>query len=219
MIEVFFDSKRDSIGMEVTCKSGVLSQEQAQELALEWRNEVLNVFRSHHHVTNGGASRPFVLVQLDHGLWDIGAGPKCAPRGIKCAAITDTLLHTSPVPLAAPRLDQYPTFFLIPTTFSSNMILELASDNPLHTLIRLPNSDSVIYRITSVQNLNHLGELQGWTTTLSVTGPASSSASKSKARRDVATIVWDHDGETVTMTDSGNTIASHLVFDFQERSQ
>ncbi|GAB1517179.1 Non-ribosomal peptide synthetase [Rhizoctonia solani] len=46
MIEVFFDSKRDSIGMEVTCKSGVLSQEQAQELALEWRNEVLNVFRS-----------------------------------------------------------------------------------------------------------------------------------------------------------------------------
>ncbi|KAF8744625.1 hypothetical protein RHS02_02395, partial [Rhizoctonia solani] len=99
------------------------------------------------------------------------------------------------------------------------MILELASDNPLHTLIRVPNSDSVIYRITSVQNLNHLGELQGWTTTLSVTGPASSSASKSKARRDVATIVWDHDGETVTMTDSGNTIASHLVFDFQERSQ
>jgi hypothetical protein len=99
------------------------------------------------------------------------------------------------------------------------MILELASDNPLHTLIRIPNSDSVIYRITSVQNLNHLSELQGWTTTLSVTDAIGSSVSKNKARRDVATIVWDHDGETVTMADSGGTIASHLVFDFQERSQ
>ncbi|CAE6433964.1 unnamed protein product [Rhizoctonia solani] len=99
------------------------------------------------------------------------------------------------------------------------MILELASDNPLHTLIRVPNTDTVIYRITSIQNVNHLSELQGWTTTLSVTGATSSSTSKSKTRRDVATIVWDHDGETVTMAESGNTIASHLVFDFQERSQ
>ncbi|CAE6419827.1 hypothetical protein ACGC1H_004833 [Rhizoctonia solani] len=99
------------------------------------------------------------------------------------------------------------------------MILELASDNPLHTLIRIPNSDNVLYRITSVQNLNHLSELQGWTTTLSVTGTASSSMAKSKARRDVAKIVWDHDGELVTMAESGNTIASHLVFDFQQRSQ
>jgi hypothetical protein len=46
MIEVFFDNKRDSIGMEVTCKSRVLSQEQAQELAMEWGNEVLDTFRS-----------------------------------------------------------------------------------------------------------------------------------------------------------------------------
>ncbi|KAH7340223.1 hypothetical protein B0J17DRAFT_650407 [Rhizoctonia solani] len=99
------------------------------------------------------------------------------------------------------------------------MILELASDNPLHTLIRIPNSDNVIYRITSVQNLNHLSELLGWTTTLSVTGAASSSMSKSKARRDIAKIVWDHDGEVVTMAESGSTITSHLVFDFQERSQ
>ena len=99
------------------------------------------------------------------------------------------------------------------------MILELASDNPLHTLIRIPNSDNVLYRITSVQNLNHLGELQGWTTTLSVTSAASSSMSKSKARRDVAKIVWDHEGEVITMSESGNTIASHLVFDFQQRSQ
>ncbi|KAJ1310441.1 hypothetical protein OPQ81_007174 [Rhizoctonia solani] len=99
------------------------------------------------------------------------------------------------------------------------MILELASDNPIHTLIRIPNSDNVLYRITSVQNLNHLSELLGWTTTLSVTGAASSSMSKSKARRDVAKIVWDHDGEVITMAESGNTITSHLVFDFQERSQ
>ncbi|CUA72231.1 hypothetical protein RSOLAG22IIIB_00896 [Rhizoctonia solani] len=99
------------------------------------------------------------------------------------------------------------------------MILELASDNPLHTLIRIPNSDNVLYRITSVQNLNHLSELQGWTTTLSVTGAASSSMAKSKARRDVAKIVWDHDGEVVTIAESGNTITSHLVFDFQQRSQ
>lgn len=99
------------------------------------------------------------------------------------------------------------------------MILELASDNPLHTLIRIPNSDNVLYRITSVQNLNHLGELLGWTTTLSVSSTASSSMSKSKARRDVAKIVWDHDGEVVTMVESGNTITSHLVFDFHERSQ
>ncbi|CAE7200854.1 unnamed protein product [Rhizoctonia solani] len=99
------------------------------------------------------------------------------------------------------------------------MILELASDNPLHTLIRIPNSDNVLYRITSVQNTNHLGELQGWTTTLSVTGSASSSMAKSKARRDVAKIVWDHEGEVVTMAESGDTITSHLVFDFQQRSQ
>ena len=46
MIEIFFDSKRDSIGMEVTCKSTVLSQDQAQELASEWGKDVLNVFRS-----------------------------------------------------------------------------------------------------------------------------------------------------------------------------
>lgn len=99
------------------------------------------------------------------------------------------------------------------------MILELASDNPLHTLIRIPDSDHVIYRITSAQNLNHLGDLLGWTTTLSVSGAASSSMSKSKARRDVAQIVWDHDGETITMSDSGSVISSHLVFDFQQRSQ
>ncbi|KAH7340224.1 hypothetical protein B0J17DRAFT_595170 [Rhizoctonia solani] len=46
MIEVFFDSTRDSIGMEVTCKSTVLSQDQAQELANEWGKEVLEAFRS-----------------------------------------------------------------------------------------------------------------------------------------------------------------------------
>ncbi|KAG8734468.1 Non-ribosomal peptide synthetase [Ceratobasidium sp. 423] len=46
MIEVFFDSKRDSIGMEVTCKSTVLSRDQARELANEWGQEVLNTFRS-----------------------------------------------------------------------------------------------------------------------------------------------------------------------------
>ncbi|CAE6419816.1 unnamed protein product [Rhizoctonia solani] len=46
MIEIFFDSKRDSIGMEVTCKSTVLSQDQAQELASEWGKDVLDVFRS-----------------------------------------------------------------------------------------------------------------------------------------------------------------------------
>lgn len=99
------------------------------------------------------------------------------------------------------------------------MILELASDNPLHTLIRIPNTDNVLYRITSVQNHNHLGDLLGWTTTLSVSGAASSSMSKSKSRRDVAKIVWDHDGETITMAESGTTITSHLVFDLQERSQ
>lgn len=99
------------------------------------------------------------------------------------------------------------------------MILELASDNPLHTLIRVPNTDHVLYRITSVQNHNHLGDLLGWTTTLAVSGSASSSMSKSKARRDVAKIVWDHDGETVTMAESGKTISSHLVFDLQARSQ
>ncbi|CAE6524666.1 unnamed protein product [Rhizoctonia solani] len=45
MIEVFFDSKRDSIGMEVACKSTVLSRGQARELANEWGQEVLNTFR------------------------------------------------------------------------------------------------------------------------------------------------------------------------------
>ncbi|KAG9090325.1 hypothetical protein FS749_000641 [Ceratobasidium sp. UAMH 11750] len=100
------------------------------------------------------------------------------------------------------------------------MILELASDNPLHTLIRIPSTDNVLYRITSVQNLNHLNDLLGWTTTLST--PLSSGASvssRSKARRDVATIVWDHDGETITFAESQTKISSHLVFDFQQRSQ
>ncbi|CUA72232.1 hypothetical protein RSOLAG22IIIB_00897 [Rhizoctonia solani] len=46
MVEIFFDSKRDSIGMEVTCKSTVLSQGQAQQLASEWGEDVLSVFRS-----------------------------------------------------------------------------------------------------------------------------------------------------------------------------
>ncbi|KAG8748725.1 hypothetical protein FRC10_000116 [Ceratobasidium sp. 414] len=100
------------------------------------------------------------------------------------------------------------------------MILELASDNPLHTLIRIPSTDNVLYRITSVQNLNHLNDLLGWTTTLST--PLSSGASVSsrgKTRRDVATIVWDHDGETVAFAESQTKISSHLVFDFQQRSQ
>ncbi|KAG8692205.1 hypothetical protein FRC08_009939 [Ceratobasidium sp. 394] len=100
------------------------------------------------------------------------------------------------------------------------MILELASDNPLHTLIRIPSTDNVLYRITSVQNLNHLNDLLGWTTTLST--PLSSGASvssRSKTRRDVATIVWDHDGETITFAESQTKISSHLVFDFQQRSQ
>ncbi|KAJ1310440.1 hypothetical protein OPQ81_007173 [Rhizoctonia solani] len=46
MIEVFFDSKRDSIGMEVTCKSTLMSPSRAQELAAEWGKEVLKAFHS-----------------------------------------------------------------------------------------------------------------------------------------------------------------------------
>ncbi|KAG9127507.1 hypothetical protein FRC07_012916 [Ceratobasidium sp. 392] len=100
------------------------------------------------------------------------------------------------------------------------MILELASDNPLHTLIRIPSTDNVLYRITSVQNLNHLNDLLGWTTTLSTPlSSGSSVSSKGKARRDVATIVWDHDGETIAFAESQTKISSHLVFDFQQRSQ
>ncbi|KAG8689644.1 hypothetical protein FRC12_002194 [Ceratobasidium sp. 428] len=100
------------------------------------------------------------------------------------------------------------------------MILELASDNPLHTLIRIPGTDNVLYRITSVQNLNHLNDLLGWTTTLSTPlSSGSSVSSKGKTRRDVATIVWDHDGETIAFAESQAKISSHLVFDFQQRSQ
>ncbi|QRW00164.1 hypothetical protein RhiJN_28182 [Ceratobasidium sp. AG-Ba] len=100
------------------------------------------------------------------------------------------------------------------------MILELASDNPLHTLIRIPGTDHVLYKITSVQNLNHLNDLLGWTTTLSTHASSGSSvSSKGKARRDVANIVWDHDGEVVSFTESPLKISSHLVFDFQQRSQ
>ena len=99
------------------------------------------------------------------------------------------------------------------------MILELASDNPLHTLIRLPGTDHVLYRISSVQNLNHLNDLLGWTTTIAANETSGSSASRHKARRDVASIVWDHDGEKVTLVETGINISSHLVFDFQQRSQ
>ncbi|KAF8610149.1 hypothetical protein BDV93DRAFT_601207 [Ceratobasidium sp. AG-I] len=99
------------------------------------------------------------------------------------------------------------------------MILELASDNPLHTLIRLPGTDHVLYRISSAQNLNHLNDLLGWTTTIAANETSASSASRHKARRDVANIVWDHDGEKITLVETGVNISSHLVFDFQQRSQ
>jgi hypothetical protein len=99
------------------------------------------------------------------------------------------------------------------------MILELASDNPLHTLIRIPSTDHVLYRISSAQNVNHLNDLLGWTTTISTNGSSGSSTSKGKTRRDVATIVWDHDGETITFAESQTSVSSHLAFDFQQRSQ
>lgn len=50
MIEVFFDSKRDSIGMEVSCKTNVLSEKEAKELAEAWGQEVLGAFRSPYSV-------------------------------------------------------------------------------------------------------------------------------------------------------------------------
>jgi hypothetical protein len=45
MIEIFFDSKRDSIGMEVSCKSSVLSESEASMLAEAWGREVVAAFR------------------------------------------------------------------------------------------------------------------------------------------------------------------------------
>ncbi|QRV86118.1 condensation domain protein [Ceratobasidium sp. AG-Ba] len=44
MIEIFFDRKKDSIGMEVTCKACVMSEKQARELAETWSEEVRNIF-------------------------------------------------------------------------------------------------------------------------------------------------------------------------------
>jgi hypothetical protein len=44
MIEVSFDSQRDSIGMEITCKSNILTESKAKALAEAWGQEVLSAF-------------------------------------------------------------------------------------------------------------------------------------------------------------------------------
>lgn len=45
MIEIFFDRKKDSIGMEVTCSSLVMTEIRARELAEAWAGEVRKAFR------------------------------------------------------------------------------------------------------------------------------------------------------------------------------
>ncbi|KAF8610148.1 hypothetical protein BDV93DRAFT_517326 [Ceratobasidium sp. AG-I] len=45
MIEIFFDGKKDSVGMEVTCTSLVMTESGARELAETWADEVRSTFR------------------------------------------------------------------------------------------------------------------------------------------------------------------------------
>ena len=45
MIEIFFDGKKDSVGMEVTCSSLVMTEAGARDLAEAWAEEVRSVFR------------------------------------------------------------------------------------------------------------------------------------------------------------------------------
>ncbi|KAG8774039.1 Non-ribosomal peptide synthetase [Ceratobasidium sp. 428] len=44
MVEIFFDSKKDSIGMEISCQRSVMSGNEARELAESWAWEVRNAF-------------------------------------------------------------------------------------------------------------------------------------------------------------------------------
>lgn len=46
MVEIFFDDKKDSVGMEVTCSSLVMSESKARELAEAWAEEVRRAFRA-----------------------------------------------------------------------------------------------------------------------------------------------------------------------------
>ncbi|KAG8748724.1 Non-ribosomal peptide synthetase [Ceratobasidium sp. 414] len=44
MVEIFFDSKKDSIGMEMTCQRRIMTESEAQELAEVWAREVRDTF-------------------------------------------------------------------------------------------------------------------------------------------------------------------------------
>ena len=45
MIEIFFDGKKDSVGMEVTYSSFVMTESRVRELAEAWAEEVRSTFR------------------------------------------------------------------------------------------------------------------------------------------------------------------------------
>ncbi|KAG9127508.1 Non-ribosomal peptide synthetase [Ceratobasidium sp. 392] len=46
MVEIFFDSKKDTIGMEISCQRRIMSENEARELAELWAQEVRNAFNS-----------------------------------------------------------------------------------------------------------------------------------------------------------------------------
>lgn len=46
MVEIFFDSKKDSIGMEMTCQRRIMTESEARELAEAWAREVRDAFSS-----------------------------------------------------------------------------------------------------------------------------------------------------------------------------